>query len=585
MSTKTQNETKAAAFAGIDPVWLAMSKLRRRHHDEAIGICTGILRENPKDKAVWFLKCRALTVKDWIDDTEMEEEGVGDVLLDENVVASLPRPGTSLAKPKPTTGGQSVRPVDASGRPLSGFSRPGSSSRPATGEGDARDVRTAFKGSRPGTSRPVTALGRQVRLGTASMMSSNEAGIFVDVEKLDLKRYARRPALAKVLCDYLLYHDHNPKKALALAAVATQHCRYEDWWWKARLGKCYYQLGLYRHSEKQFKSALRQSHMITVALELCKIYLRIDQPNTALQTYADGLEAHPDDVDLLLGAARIHDALNTSIEGGGVKGATIAAATKRKGSSSPSAAASSSSGSGAEGAAATKRPSIDTTAVSKPDADAAADTDAAEGKESILLYRRVLRQDPSNAEAISCLASHYFYSDRPEVALRFYRRLVQMGLNTAELWNNLGLCCFYASQYDMTLSCFERALALADDDNTADVWFNIGQVAIGIGDLGLAYQGFKIAASVDTHHAESYNNLGVLELRKGSITQARSNFATSQRLAPYIFEPFFNGALLAFKLGDFQESFRLVSQSLAAYPTHADSMELVKLLKKHFAMF
>ena len=42
---------------------------------------------------------------------------------------------------------------------------------------------------------------------------------------------------------------------------------------------------------------------------------------------------------------------------------------------------------------------------------------------------------------------------------------LQMGVNNTELWNNLGLCCFYASQYDMTLSCFERALALADDEN------------------------------------------------------------------------------------------------------------------------
>ena len=43
--------------------------------------------------------------------------------------------------------------------------------------------------------------------------------------------------------------------------------------------------------------------------------------------------------------------------------------------------------------------------------------------------------------------------------------------------------------------------------------YNIGHVAIGIGDLGLAYQAFKISISVDANHAESYSNLGVLELR------------------------------------------------------------------------
>lgn len=64
-----------------------------------------------------------------------------------------------------------------------------------------------------------------------------------------------------------------------------------------------------------------------------------------------------------------------------------------------------------------------------------------------------------------------------ELALRFYRRLLQMGVSTPELWNNLGLCCFYASQYDMALSCLDRALSLASDNAMAEVWYNIGQVS------------------------------------------------------------------------------------------------------------
>ena len=53
-----------------------------------------------------------------------------------------------------------------------------------------------------------------------------------------------------------------------------------------------------------------------------------------------------------------------------------------------------------------------------------------------------------------------------------------MGVYNAELFNNLGLCCFYAQQYDMTLTCFERALALSTDETMADVWYNIGHVAL-----------------------------------------------------------------------------------------------------------
>ena len=53
-----------------------------------------------------------------------------------------------------------------------------------------------------------------------------------------------------------------------------------------------------------------------------------------------------------------------------------------------------------------------------------------------------------------------------------------MGVYNSELYNNLGLCCFYAQQYDMTLTCFERALALATDETLSDVWYNIGHVAL-----------------------------------------------------------------------------------------------------------
>ena len=56
------------------------------------------------------------------------------------------------------------------------------------------------------------------------------------------------------------------------------------------------------------------------------------------------------------------------------------------------------------------------------------------------------------------------------MSIRYYRRLLQMGVNNVELWNNLGLCCFYSAQYDMALNCFDRALSMASDEDMADVW-------------------------------------------------------------------------------------------------------------------
>ncbi|GLC45301.1 hypothetical protein PLESTB_000307000 [Pleodorina starrii] len=538
----------------INPVWLAQSRLRRRKFDSCIEVCTTVLEKNPYDQAVWYLKTRALTLKNWIDDLEIEEEGVADMLMDEHQVAQVPRPGTSLSRPLTSASGsgapsQAVRPMTGSGRPLTGFARPGTGSRPTTsasGRAGTASLQQALRTAKPGTARPVTTSGRFVRLGTASL-ASEPGGPFIAVDRLDLRKYAARPLLARVLCDYLIYTEHNMKRALELCALATQVAEYQDWWWKARLGKCYYQLGLLRDAERQFKSALGQGQaassgaggsaagaaalglgptanglnggavMISCVLELCKIYLRMDQPNTALEHYTSALGAHPGDSSLLLGVARVYDALG--------------------------------------------------------DADKA-----------VSFHKNVLFHDASNVEAIACLAAHHFYTDQPEIALRYYRRLLQMGVNNSELWNNLGLCCFYASQYDMCLGCFDRALTLADDNALPDVWYNIGQTAVGIGDLALAHQAFKIAISLNPNHAEALNNLGVLEYRKGNDESAAALFRSGQREGNHVFEVFFNGALLAFKAGDFQVSFELVNQALQAYPEHTESHELLKQLKAHFTM-
>lgn len=57
---------------------------------------------------------------------------------------------------------------------------------------------------------------------------------------------------------------------------------------------------------------------------------------------------------------------------------------------------------------------------------------------------------------------------------------------------------------------------IAQDDEAADIWYNIGHLALGIGDLGLAYQSFKVTTSLDSNHAEAYTNLGVLEMRRSA---------------------------------------------------------------------
>ncbi|KAK3750717.1 hypothetical protein QZH41_017275, partial [Actinostola sp. cb2023] len=422
----------------MDPLFLSLSLYRRRKLDECVEVCTELLKKNPYDQAAWCLKTRAFTEQVYVDEVDVDEEGIAEMLMDDNAVAQLPRPGTSLQKPGTSSGGpsQGVRPV-------------------------------------------TSASGRYVRMGTASMLAQPD-GPFINISKLNLSKYAQRPNLAKPLFEYIFHHENDVRNALELASKATEAAQFKDWWWKVQLAKCYYRLGMFRDSEKQLKSALRDTEIVDTYLYLSKVYRRLDQPLTAINTFRKGLDKFSGETTLLTGIARVHEEL-------------------------------------------------------------------LDMNNAVKLYKEVLHYDNTYVEAIACIATNHFYTDQPEISLRFYRRLLQMGVYNSELFNNLGLCCFYAQQYDMTLNCFERALTLASDETMPDVWYNIGHVALGIGDMALAYQCFRLALASQNDHPEAYNNLGVLEMRKGHNDQARAFLQAAASLAPHMYEPHYNHAMLSIK--------------------------------------
>ena len=105
-----------------------------------------------------------------------------------------------------------------------------------------------MQGLRPGTSRPMTSGGRLVRLGTASVMQTG--GEFIMADKLNAKHVVKRKYLAKAIVDYLIYVESNFRRALDIAAEGTQVTNFTDWWWKERVGKCQFKLGMIRDAEK-----------------------------------------------------------------------------------------------------------------------------------------------------------------------------------------------------------------------------------------------------------------------------------------------------------------------------------------------
>ena len=72
---------------------------------------------------------------------------------------------------------------------------------------------------------------------------------------------------------------------------------------------------MYRDAERQFKAALTQQDMVDTVLYLCKVYVRLDQPLTAIDLYKKGLEKFPSETTLLTGIARIYEVSLLSVCG------------------------------------------------------------------------------------------------------------------------------------------------------------------------------------------------------------------------------------------------------------------------------
>lgn len=107
-----------------------------------------------------------------------------------------------------------------------------------------------------------------------------------------------------------------------------------------------------------------------------------------------------------------------------------------------------------------------------------------------------------------------------------------MGVHTAEVLCNVGLCCLKTQQFDLVWPCLEDALSLSlakDASATADVWYNSGHAALAVGEFDAAAICWRLALSARADHAEACNNLAVLALLAGRDREGRALLKVSNK--------------------------------------------------------
>uniref|UniRef100_A0A1A9WUK4 Uncharacterized protein n=1 Tax=Glossina brevipalpis TaxID=37001 RepID=A0A1A9WUK4_9MUSC len=444
-------------------------------------------------EGVWQLKMRALTQRIYVDDLETNDSD--NVEMEFERIATAARPGTSINTafiPRPST---SLLRASSASSGLYGNSGPKSNTAEEQASNLTSNLNTRpLTGMiRPGTSdlnRPVSSLGNRPasRCGTASRVRAASAAAFFvgdstsvlyQASRLNPTIYAERKVLVKSLFQFLYYHESDVSKAYSLSKAVVETMN------KKKNGSSASVRSLLNCDEWWWQQQIGRCLLAMHYTRKAEIHLQqslnlFSHPDTylLLSRLYQRLKQPQRAMDLIQMAVDRHPFdINFRLEQGRL---------------------------------------LDY--MEKED-------------EGMQMYRLISRLNPINIEALACIALNYFYDNNPEMALMYYRRILSLGVHSAELYCNIALCCLYGGQIDLVLPCFQRALVSVETvDQKADIWYNLSFVAITTGDFNLAKRCLQLCLTSDAQNGAALNNLAVLTAQMGDILKAKSYLAAAKEV-------------------------------------------------------
>ena len=122
-----------------------------------------------------------------------------------------------------------------------------------------------------------------------------------------------------------------------------------------------------------------------------------------------------------------------------------------------------------------------------------------------------LTHDPVNPKTILAAGSIIQDHGDFEVALTKYRISAIKTPNSAELWNNIGICFFDKEKYVAAIACLKRAIFL--DPFAWLISFNLGLVHLNTGQYASSFHYLSASINLNPKFAPAYMCLGIALLR------------------------------------------------------------------------
>ncbi len=168
--------------------------------------------------------------------------------------------------------------------------------------------------------------------------------------------------------------------------------------------------------------------------------------------------------------------------------------------------------------------------------------------EALAEFSRAGRLLPGKTDPVLSKATLLQRLGRYEDALEDYKWCISEGIESAELFFNMGECYWHCSNINESIKLYNKAIKLGFSDTV--VYINLAEAYLATGQRQLAVECFNQAAELSPHNPDVYSGRGALFFDLGLIDKAENDINHALRLDSGLPEAFLTRASIRQIKGD-----------------------------------
>lgn len=228
-------------------------------------------------------------------------------------------------------------------------------------------------------------------------------------------------------------------------------------------------------------------------------------------------------------------------------------------------------------------------------------------KSALDKYNNILKTTPKHSEVLHLAGLAYFQSDQKELAIKYIKKAIKLNNQEPKFYNSLGMI-FLNQKPNLTTvedlnkivkSDSQKKINSTEVQNTIHIkhllaaekayikssklapnnhltYFNIGSIQRIINKPYEAIKNLHTAISLNNHHKESYNELGLTYFNLGQFEDAHNAFNNAIKIDENFFKAQADNSLVYLSEGNFKEGWQRYETRGMVITRKADNIDALK---------